>query len=575
MNEKKKLRYVHLKSAPKRFRQAFFRFCIYGALLVAGEVFFYSITKIGRSIHFISFLFQYDWKVDSRLLLNQIWNVPIVTFFGQASLYMFVVYGAICVFGLEPAYRKMKKKDVPQILRGLVYMSIILFMECSLGWVLKFTTGYDIWIYYGWGTLFTYTSLAIAPMWFICGLASENVINIIDSFDEMKMNMYGLADYQNDKDLKKKDKIIVLSDIHIGAKNDEDRSTGWFYGIYEIYLTIILFKISMDRRVRELVFLGDLFDTWLYPPEIRPDSIKIIIEKWSNCLFISPLLKCIQNCDAVYYIPGNHDMHATSQDISSLTIAGRSMQFLSAEEYNKMKHLDCGAELILEHGNDADFFNAPDFDKDTVQGLPFGYFVSRIISTAEDFNIDLAFTKTYAKILGSRLNAKKSETVEYRAGRLFIRLFVDVLVTYVNKKRENLPIIGNSTIIKLPEGYTDVTIAEIKTRYSSLLSEWLKNHKTYFFAAMGKNGLNDYARRKFGKKNWKLWFSRLFSQQQPELVVIMGHTHYSMQQRIMNREKQGIYANSGCICQNSKQNGARWMELIDSPDGCYIRLNRL
>lgn len=571
----KKLRYTHLKSFPKRLRQGFFRFCIYGALLLAGEVGFYTLTKVGRTIPFLSFLFQYDWEVDPSLLLHHIWDVPIITFFGQASLYMFVVYGAICVLGLEPAYRFLKKKDVPTIIRGLIYMCIILFMECTLGWVLKFFTGYDIWIYYGMGTLFTYTSLAIAPMWFICGLISENVINIIDSFDEMKMNMYGLSDYQAENTSVKKNRIVVLSDIHIGQKNEDGSPVGWFYGVYEIYLTIILYKISMDKRVKELVFLGDLFDTWLYPPEEKPESISTIIEKWKDSLFIAPLLKCIEKCDAVYYIPGNHDMHVQERDVVSLQSGGKKLRVLSAQEYNNMTHLENGTALHMEHGNDADFFNAPDTDGDSVQGMPFGYFVSRLVSAAEDFNIDSIFRETYTKILVSHFTVKNDESEDHRAGKLFIALFVDALVVYANSKREAVNEINDHTVIRMPEGYTDVTIAEIKTKYSSLLSQWLKNHKTYLFAAAGKNGLNEYAQSKFGKKDTKLFFKRLFTRQKTELVVVMGHTHYSLKEYINDREVQGLYVNTGCMCKNSKQSLVRWIELIDSPRDCYVHLNRM
>jgi UDP-2,3-diacylglucosamine pyrophosphatase LpxH len=570
-----KIRYSQFKSLPKRIRQAFFRFCIYGALLVAGEVGFYTLTKIGRSIPLVAWLFRYDWEVDATLKLHHIWEVPVQTFFGQASLYMFIVYGAICIFGLEPAFRMMKKKDFPIILRGLVYMAIILFMECSLGWILKFVTGYDIWIYYGPGTLFTYTSWAIAPMWFVCGLVSENVISLIDSFDEMKLNVYGISATSGEGRAHKKNKIIVLSDIHIGAKNENGEPAGWFYGIYEVYLTILLFKISMDKSVRELVFLGDFFDTWLYPPEIQPESVAQIIEKWKESLFMTPLKKCIATIPSVYYIPGNHDMSVTEKDIAALTVNGQAMRILKADEYNRMHHLDCGTELVMEHGNDADFFNAPDDGSDSVQSLPFGYFVSRLVSSVEDFNIDSVFRSTYSRIIVSTFTARGDQSAEHRAGKLFIRLFVDALVAWANGSRDDGQKIGNATVIRMGEGYTDVSVAEIKTKYSSLLSSWLENRKTYMFASAGRNGLNAYARKKFGDVNRLLWLRRLFSCRGPELIVVMGHTHYSLLEHVRDREKQGVYANTGCICKNSKQSGARWVELTDTPKGCQVRLKRL
>jgi UDP-2,3-diacylglucosamine pyrophosphatase LpxH len=502
--------------------------------------------------------------------------VPVHTFFGQASLYMFLVYGAICVFGLEPAYRFLKNRDVPIFFRGLVYMCIILGMECSLGWVLKFATGYDIWIYYGPGTLFTYTSLAIAPMWFICGLISENVISVIDSLDDLKLSAYGISDASAvPADPGARDRIVFISDVHIGQRNADGSPAGWFYGMYEVYLTIILFKVSMDRRVRELVFLGDLFDTWMYPPEEKPQSVAEIVAAWSGSLFMAPLLKCIASLDAVYYIPGNHDMQVTQDDLSALSSGGKGIKLVTAAEYNAEKRLRCGAEFHVEHGNDGDFFNAPDDDHDSVQGLPFGYFVSRIVSAAEDFDVESVFRSAYAKVLASDFVEKKGESADNRAGRLFVRFFLDAVIAWANTKREDGQKLGNSTVVVLPEGYTDVTIADVKQCYSSLLPQWLESRQTYMFAAAGKSGLDRYARKKFGEKGRFLWVKRLFSCAPPELVVIMGHTHFAKQERVMNREKQGIYANTGCVCQNKKQTGVHWLVLTDSSSGCSVKIERM
>lgn len=570
-----KLRYDDLKPVSKRLRQALFRFCIYGALLVAGEVAFYTITKIGRMLPLVSWLFQYDWEVDPVLKLGNVWKVPVMTLFGQASLYMFIVYGAICVVGLEPAYRFMKRKDIPVVLRGLVYMCIILFMECTLGWILKFATGYDIWIYYGPGTLFTYTSLAIAPMWFVCGLISENVINLIDSFDELKLNAYGFGERAAEQGGAKKDRIVVISDVHIGPRRADGGSDGWFYGVYEIYLTIMLHKISRDARVRELVFLGDLFDTWLYPPEEKPDSVSAIIGNWKDSPFMAPLRECIRKFDRVWYISGNHDMHVTQRDLDALSVDGKTMVLSTADDFNRNRASASGCAFHLEHGHAADFFNAPDDGEDTVQGMPFGYFVSRIVAAAEDFDIDATFRATYLKMAGMQLQAKKEESADHRAGRLFVKLFVDALVSYANSKREREDHIGDDTVVKMPGDNGDTTIREIKSKYSSLLAQWLDSRQTYFFAAAGKNGLDRYARKKFGEVRWDLWFRRIFSSGKPEMVVVMGHTHYGMVERVMNREKQGIYANTGCVCRNKKQAGAHWIEIRDSEKACSVRLRRL
>ena len=75
------------------------------------------------------------------------------------------------------------------ILRGLAYMLIILFIECLSGWILKWMTGYDIWYYADHYHIFRYTSWAIAPMWFIVGLLSENFMNLVMKYSEVKVKL--------------------------------------------------------------------------------------------------------------------------------------------------------------------------------------------------------------------------------------------------------------------------------------------------------------------------------------------------------------------------------------------------
>ncbi len=582
-------RYDDYKPAGKRFRQAFFRFCVYGSLLIAAEVAFYTVTKIARSIPFAELLFHFTREVDPALGLNHVWSVPIKTLFGQSSLYMFFVYGAICVFGLEPACRWMKRKDVPALLRGVAYAFLIMAAECALGFILKLATGYDIWFYASDGAIFRYTSLAIAPFWYVCGILSENLMNLIDSLDEMKLSAYGLDDDSGEASAEK-DRIVILSDVHIGKRNADGSPAGWFYGMYEIYLTVILYKISMNKHVRELVFLGDFFDTWMYPVEEKPETVREIVAKWQDSPLMVPLLQCIEKFDAVWYIPGNHDMHVKQEDLDLLSSRGKRITLTSSYKFNAHASLLTGCDIHLEHGNDADFFNAPDHDADTVQGMPFGYFVSRLISAAPDFDYEATFRSSYRMAMlaeaQSFVSGKSGATAasgESRAitdkekglGHRFIELFVDTLVDFANSKRGERDRIGNDTPIQMPESYSPTTVGEVKTRYSSLLGEWLENHKTYMFAAAGKSGLDTYARKKFGSVKWSLWLKRLFAPIRNDMIVVMGHTHYGKIERVMNREKQGVYANTGCVCQNSKQSGVRWVEIRKSAIGWYVKLERL
>jgi uncharacterized protein DUF6765 len=171
----------------KSARRALFRFAIYGSILTFGEIGFYTLVKIGRIFpaQIVRDLFTFEWCVDPRLHLEVIWNAPIKTLFGQASLWMFLVYATIGLFGIEPVYKRIKNQFF--ILRGLTYMMVILFMEWGLGWILCPIIGYDIWYYtdplsFG----LKYTSLAIAPMWFISGLVAENFVNFVSKYNEKK-----------------------------------------------------------------------------------------------------------------------------------------------------------------------------------------------------------------------------------------------------------------------------------------------------------------------------------------------------------------------------------------------------
>jgi UDP-2,3-diacylglucosamine pyrophosphatase LpxH len=353
------------------------------------------------------------------------------------------------------------------------------------------------------------------------------------------------------------------------------------------------------------VFLGDLFDTWLYAVEERPETVREIVDAWMDAPFMPRLLECIARLDAVWYIPGNHDMHVRQADLSRLSSGGKTIELTTIERFSARASELIGCEVHLEHGNDADFFNAPDRDSDTVQGLPFGYFVTRLIAQAPEFDYDAAFRSSYrmamlaeARALASGLRGKagsngaenggarennlagggkpdKIDGMERRLGHRFIELFVDALVEYANGKRDASARIGDDTPIRMPAGYAMATVGEVKERYSSLLGEWLESHKTYMFAAAGRSGLDRYARKKFGEVDWLLWLTRLFQPPRNEMVVVMGHTHFGKVELVRNRKRQGTYVNSGCVCKNAKQSGARWVEIRKTVRGCRVSLKRL
>jgi hypothetical protein len=174
-------------------RRAAFRFFIYGAMMMAGEVAFYTLVKIGRAMPctFVNSLFHFQWLVDPGLGLDAVWRAPVRALYGQASLWMFFVYGGIGLFGIEPMFKRIG--HCHWMLRGITYMLVILFMECATGWMLRGITGYDIWYYADRYAIFKYTSWAIAPLWFITGLLSENFVNFVNKYNEKKSLLKSLG----------------------------------------------------------------------------------------------------------------------------------------------------------------------------------------------------------------------------------------------------------------------------------------------------------------------------------------------------------------------------------------------
>jgi hypothetical protein len=173
-SEKRKIviRYSdNVKTRRRRILYALFRFLFYGMIGVFAEVCFYSLIKIGRLIPGISWIFRFKWGVDSCLGLDNIWNAPIYTFFGQCSLWMFLVYAICALFIIERIYRRIYR--IFWVIRGVLYAFSILIFELISGFLLFRITGFKIWFYSDPLNLFQMTSLYILPIWFITGTLVE------------------------------------------------------------------------------------------------------------------------------------------------------------------------------------------------------------------------------------------------------------------------------------------------------------------------------------------------------------------------------------------------------------------
>ncbi len=180
-------------------------------------------------------------------------------------------------------------------------------------------------------------------------------------------------------------KRIFISDIHLGdAKSmSAPHPYGWFKNNIPV-LTEFLDDQLNATDVKELVILGDLFDTWVLPVNYDPlTSFTKITSNPANKTVIDKLKALAKKSDIkLAYVPGNHDMGMDAGGILKIrkfmekTFPG--IRFFCSSTipwgiYNV-------GTLAAEHGNRYCLFNSPDMwtAKDTF--LPLGYFISRIIA---------------------------------------------------------------------------------------------------------------------------------------------------------------------------------------------------
>ena len=150
-----RVRAVGGRQGLEEFGYGLFRFTLYGFLGVALEIFFYNLVRNLRGVPVLGLFFHFDWRVDERLNLGAIWEVPAISLYGQCSLWMFFVYG-VASFSIEFAYRNAT--DVPWYVRAAGYGVLIFLWECLSGWILFWATGYRIWFYADAGSFFSMTS---------------------------------------------------------------------------------------------------------------------------------------------------------------------------------------------------------------------------------------------------------------------------------------------------------------------------------------------------------------------------------------------------------------------------------
>ncbi len=98
---------------------------------------------------------------------------------GYTYLWMFPIYGMAVL--LEPVHNRIRLAPWP--IRGVIWVSLIFFIEYISGWLLSNGIGFCPWDYSGFSPYVVdgFIRLDFFPFWFIAGLLFENIHDFLDS----------------------------------------------------------------------------------------------------------------------------------------------------------------------------------------------------------------------------------------------------------------------------------------------------------------------------------------------------------------------------------------------------------
>jgi UDP-2,3-diacylglucosamine pyrophosphatase LpxH len=322
--------------------------------------------------------------------------------------------------------------------------------------------------------------------------------------------------------------VVVLSDVHIG----NGAPTVWYQpSVHEPYLvTALEWVVEHKDEVRELVLLGDMFDTWTYPPAVRPPSLADIIAANPATLGADGALAKVVAAlpGGVTLLLGNHDGTLTQDDITELSATVGPVSLVDPVH---VLTGDSGAKTAFSHGHYWTMFNAPD-ERSPWNTLPVGHFVTRAFAFEMANKLQPGQTVADLPNMGAPNGFDLGQFLRSFRPTLDPSL-APLLLDYVS----NVAGLPQNLAIVLPDGST-TTIADAKRIYDDLFTRWVTKE--------GGNLVNA-ARAAFADQwgDYLAWFAQRLALQTGSDLVVMGHTHTAIGGLTVSPVN---YINSGFEC---------------------------
>jgi UDP-2,3-diacylglucosamine pyrophosphatase LpxH len=325
---------------------------------------------------------------------------------------------------------------------------------------------------------------------------------------------------------------LFFSDCHISAGlgvtagGDNEHAWEWLTPRdHQRLQAFIKWVTTRAAEIEEVILVGDIFDNWIFPHDIEPPTLPALLQS----AYATPLVKALDslsNAISTTLLLGNHDQSLT---------AGVLGQALPKVAFAGNNPLTWG-KVRAEHGHAYGLFNAPDpLRRDN---LPLGYFISRMVATAD--RKDGTHTPSISQVV------KELGQLVARREDLAQGVF-DAVCTKAG--------VAPSTEIVMPAdlwGGETTTVQYVRDTYKDLYDEWKSRNGAASAIIAISAELNDLS----------LVANTIQIPDGPRAMV-MGHTHVAASQRhsfpVLGH---WVYVNSGTWCHNTQH--ASWVEAEDS-----------
>lgn len=361
----------------------------------------------------------------------------------------------------------------------------------------------------------------------------------------------------NDSKSNVRNKIVVISDLHLGNDLTYSETVAHIERLEKF-----LNQVRSSSTVKELILNGDIVDEWYIPTRqdtygggTQADFTKKSVA--ANKGIFDLLNKIIKDGKVkVTYIPGNHDMGFTAENID-LALPGVNQARDAGEKFGVgTYHPDGYPQIAIEHGHRYDFFCAmtPGANESDAPGatLPPGYFFARI--AANSFTNPTTKTEaTKVRVVTNNTTSDPEQTSKFTYYSLWKKVIEEVIFV---KDNFSEPII-KTNVGKYTKTYSvndiipynRVSDGSIQMNlYNGLFTQSNWNDRLKYNNVPVMTDINSAIAGSFqtaflDNQSDVQYFK---NPQSSVRLVIFGHTHIPMIKSFTNLEnKPCLYVNSG------------------------------